>query len=79
MAIVRCLVLRCDEEHGWGESYFPHGDGESEPAPAIDVSAKELRRRARKAGWVFRRNGEGGRGSLYALCQVCAENEKEVA
>jgi hypothetical protein len=54
--IRRAMVLYCDEEHGFGEVCFP-ADNNGDPVFEPDLTAAQIRRRAREAGWRFSRNG----------------------
>jgi hypothetical protein len=72
MSFRKATILICDNEHGCGEITFPRLeeitiDSFSSPATGLDGdSARELRAKAKKAGWKHTRDGRD-------WCDICVE------
>lgn len=61
--IRRAMQLFCDNEHGFGDVVFP------DAGPTFDMTAVQLRRAARAAGWKRHQNVD--------YCDSCVASNEE--
>lgn len=68
--INKCLLLFCDNEHGFGDTTFPDVDGMDTFALKQTFikgnTARDLRQQAKKAGWGHVNGGD--------YCPACMES-----
>jgi hypothetical protein len=60
--IRRAMQLFCEEEHGFGDVAFPEN-------PTFEMTAVQLRRAARAAGWSRNQNAD--------YCDICTTANEE--